>query len=149
VISAALVLISDEFGLNEVQQELIVSCTVGAAIIGAAFAGPINDRFGRKPAIFASSIFFFVGAVAMALAPDFQILLVGRLIVGLGVGVASMSMPVYVSEAAPLQIRGGLVTCINVAITGGQFVSSIVGGIFSEVCGHAQLSYVSTLILAR
>ena len=135
MISGALVLISDsdELDLSNAQQELVVSVTIIGAMATAAVAGVLGDRYGRKPVIVASSIVFILGANFMAIAPGYDMLVVGRLIVGLGVGASSMSVPIYVSEAAPAPIRGFLVTCVNVAITSGQFISSLVGGAFSEV----------------
>lgn len=128
IISGALVMIADDFDLNAWEQELVVSVTVGGAMIAACAAGPLCDNFGRKPVVLASSIVFILGSVCMAMSPSFAILLAGRLIVGLGVGSASMSMPVLVSEMSSPDIRGTLVTFINVAITGGQFLSSVVAG---------------------
>lgn len=94
VINGALVLIQDQFDLNEFQEELIVGITVGGAMVSAALAGPASDSFGRKPIILISSLVFVCGAVLMAAAGDFNTLLIGRFIVGLGVGSASMCMPV-------------------------------------------------------
>lgn len=130
-----MVLIADEdaLNLNNQQQELVVSVTIIGAMATAAVSGVLNDRYGRKPVIMASSVVFVLGAIVMAVSRNYEELLVGRLIVGLGVGASSMSVPVYVSEAAPAPIRGFLVTCVNVAITSGQFISSLVDGGFSEV----------------
>jgi MFS transporter, SP family, solute carrier family 2 (myo-inositol transporter), member 13 len=68
----------------------------------------------------------------MASAPNFFVLVIGRFIVGLGVGSASMNMPIIISEMAEPSIRGLLVTCINVAITGGQFISCLIAGSLSK-----------------
>lgn len=69
----------------------------------------------------------------MAFAPTVWILLIGRVIVGLGVGLASMTVPVYIAECAPEELRGALVSIDVLLITTGQFVSYIVDAIFLNV----------------
>ncbi|WMV41292.1 hypothetical protein MTR67_034677 [Solanum verrucosum] len=81
---------------------------VAGAIIGAAIGGWLNDKFGRKSAILIADFLFFVGAVIMASAMNSALLIVGRVFVGLGVGMASMTAPLYISEASPAKIRGAL-----------------------------------------
>lgn len=130
VISGAMVQIADKFNLSDWQEELVVSITVAGALVAAVICGPASDYFGRRPIIVISSVVFTAGALLMAFAQSYDILLVGRFIVGLGVGAASTSMPVFVSEAAPSEQRGMLVTCVNMATTGGQFFAACVSGIF-------------------
>lgn len=103
------------------------------AIIGATMGGWLNDSYGRKKATLISDIIFAVGSVVMAAAPDPYVLIVGRLLVGLGVGVASVTAPVYIAEASPSEIRGGLVSTNVLMITGGQFISYLVNLAFTEV----------------
>ena len=68
----------------------------------------------------------------MGVAESREILLVGRLIVGAGIGLASMSVPMYISEASPPHLRGLLVSCNVLVITFGQFVAACVCGVFSK-----------------
>lgn len=103
------------------------------AIIGAAAGGWINDAYGRKKATLLADIIFTLGAIVMAAAPDPYVLILGRLLVGLGVGVASVTAPVYIAEASPSEIRGGLVSTNVLMITGGQFISYLVNLCFTEV----------------
>jgi len=86
VISGAMILIKQEFNLSSFWQELIVSATIGAAILGALLGGFLNQRLGRKPVLVASAMVFTVGAVVMGVAHSREILLVGRLTVGFGIG---------------------------------------------------------------
>ncbi|KAL9240636.1 hypothetical protein vseg_014833 [Gypsophila vaccaria] len=138
VISGALLYIKDDF--EEVKnsnflQETIVSMAQVGAIIGAATGGWINDTFGRKKATLLADVIFAVGSFVMAAAPDPYVLILGRLLVGLGVGVASVTAPVYIAEAAPSEVRGGLVSTNVLMITGGQFLSYLVNLAFTEVPG--------------
>ncbi|PNX56444.1 putative inositol transporter 2-like protein, partial [Trifolium pratense] len=98
--------------------EAIVSTALAGAIIGASVGGWINDRFGRKKAIILADTLFFIGSVVMAAAINPAILIVGRVFVGLGVGMASMASPLYISEASPTRVRGALVSLNGFLITG-------------------------------
>lgn len=103
------------------------------AMIGAAAGGWFNDAYGRKKATLIADIVFALGSVAMTAAPNPYILIFGRLLVGLGVGVASVTAPVYIAEASPSEIRGSLVSTNVLLITGGQFLSYLVNLAFTEV----------------
>ncbi|KAG6695875.1 hypothetical protein I3842_09G118900 [Carya illinoinensis] len=138
VISGALLYIEDDF--EEVDretflQETIVSMAVAGAIIGAAVGGWLNDRFGRRTAILIADFLFFVGAVIMAAANGPSLLIVGRIFVGLGVGMASMTAPLYISEASPAKIRGALVSTNGFLITGGQFLAYLINLAFTKAPG--------------
>ncbi|GAA0183434.1 transporter [Lithospermum erythrorhizon] len=138
VISGALLYIKDEFeevDKSSFLQETIVSMAIVGAMIGAAAGGWLNDLYGRKKATLSADVIFALGSVVMAAAPDPYILIVGRLLVGLGVGVASVTAPVYIAEASPSEIRGGLVGTNVLMITGGQFLSYLVNIAFTQVPG--------------
>ena len=121
------------FKLDPLWHELIVAVTIGAAALAAAAAGPLTEWLGRKPVLILASFIFTVGAVVMGVAPDKYILLLGRVIVGLGIGLAAMAVPMYIAESAPAHLRGKLVVMNNMFITGGQFVATILDGAFSSL----------------
>lgn len=131
VISGALILIDEQFELTDVQEGLIVSITVLGAWVASLVSGKLADYCGRRPIVLLSSIIFTVGSAILAIASDFNTILVGRFIVGVGVGAASMCMPTFLGEIAPPESRGAIVTCINVACTMGQFISCLVSGSLS------------------
>ncbi|KAE8719999.1 Inositol transporter 4 [Hibiscus syriacus] len=138
VISGALLYIRDDFksvDRQTVLQESIVSMAVAGAIIGAAIGGWMNDRYGRRTTILIADFLFFIGAVVMASAPGAPLLIVGRVFVGLGVGMASMTSPLYISEASPAKIRGALVSTNGFLITGGQFLSYLINLAFTKAPG--------------
>ncbi|XP_009416013.2 inositol transporter 1 [Musa acuminata AAA Group] len=138
VISGALLYIRDDFAAvaeNNVLQETIVSMAIAGAIIGAAGGGWVNDAYGRKKATLLADIIFAIGSAVMCAAPDPYVLIFGRLLVGLGIGIASVTAPVYIAEASPSEIRGGLVGMNVLMITGGQFLSYLVNLAFTEVPG--------------
>lgn len=106
---------------------------VAGAIVGAAFGGWMNDKFGRRISILFADVLFFVGAIIMGVAPFPGIIIFGRIFVGLGVGMASMTAPLYISEASPHKIRGALVSLNGLLITGGQFLSYLINLAFTRV----------------
>ncbi|NXB88310.1 MYCT protein, partial [Vidua chalybeata] len=131
VVSGALLLLKRELNLDALWQELLVSSTVGAAALSALAGGVLNGLCGRRPCILLASGLFTAGSGVLAAARDKETLLAGRVVVGLGIGVASMTVPVYIAEVAPPHLRGRLVTINTLFITGGQFFASVVDGIFS------------------
>ncbi|BBN13884.1 MFS transporter, SP family, solute carrier family 2 (myo-inositol transporter), member 13 [Marchantia polymorpha subsp. ruderalis] len=138
VISGALLYIRDDFQAvdkNTSLQEAIVSTALAGAIVGSAVGGKMSDRFGRKPVIMFSDVVFVIGAIIMASATSPDIIIVGRTLVGLGIGIASMTAPLYIAEASPAKFRGALVTMNVLMITGGQFVSYLINLAFTKVPG--------------
>ncbi|XP_035281067.1 proton myo-inositol cotransporter-like isoform X2 [Anguilla anguilla] len=131
VVSGAMLLLKKEMNLSAFWQELLVSSTVGAAALSALAGGYLNGIVGRRKCILLASFIFAGGGVVLSVAPNKEALLVGRLIVGLGLGIASMTVPVYIAECSPSHLRGQLVTVNNLFITGGQFIASIIDGAFS------------------
>lgn len=110
-----------------------MSTALAGAIVGAAVGGWINDKFGRRKAIMLADFLFFIGSVILASATNPAILIVGRVFVGLGVGMASMAAPLYISEASPTRVRGALVSLNGFLITGGQFLSYVINLAFTKV----------------
>ena len=92
----------DGFGLSDFQQEMIVSITTAGAIVGSLLAGSLAETWGRHPVLTSASICFIFGAGGMAFAPNYEILLVGRAVVGLSVGAASHTVPLYLAEVLVL-----------------------------------------------
>ncbi|RVE71275.1 hypothetical protein OJAV_G00050200 [Oryzias javanicus] len=131
VVSGAMLLLKRRMNLSALWQELLVSSTVGAAAVSALAGGVLNGWLGRRMCILLASFIFSFGGVMLALAPDKVVLLVGRIVVGLGIGIASMTVPVYIAEVSPPHLRGQLVTINSLFITGGQFIASVVDGAFS------------------
>lgn len=107
------------FSLTDAQTGLFVSAALLGCAIGAALAGLVSDRFGRKPTLLLSSLLLLLSAVGCALAWSFPSLVFFRWIGGLGVGVASMVCPLYISETSPPHLRGRLVSLFQFAITVG------------------------------
>jgi SP family galactose:H+ symporter-like MFS transporter len=131
VISGALLFIRTEFDLSPAVQGVVAGIALVGAAAGAAVAGGLSDRFGRRRVILVTGLIFIAGALIAALAPALSVLLAGRLIVGVGIGVASMLTPLYLAETAPAHSRGALVSLNQLAITCGILVSYLIGYLFA------------------
>jgi sugar porter (SP) family MFS transporter len=127
VVSGALLFLKNEFGgLSSFQQELVTSLLLVGAMIGAFGAGKVADRVGRRPTILITAVVFVAGVLLAAFTPTFWTLVVARVVIGLAVGSASMTVPLYIGEVAPPRIRGALVSLNQLAITSGIVVSYLV-----------------------
>ena len=127
VISSALIFLKLDFNLTILQQEMLVSIILIGALLGASVAGMLSDRLGRKPVIILSDVFFIIGGLTLFLADDLFALLLGRFIAGIGVGLASVTVPLYLAELSPSKNRGALVTLNQLAITLGILLAYFVG----------------------
>jgi len=127
VISGALLFIKKVFSLSPFMQGAVVSSLLVGATVGALVAGPLSDRFGRRPVLILAAIIFIVGALLAALTPNAAILIVARFVLGLAVGTASLLVPLYIAEMAPADVRGALVNFNQLMITVGILVSYLVG----------------------
>jgi SP family galactose:H+ symporter-like MFS transporter len=132
VISGALLFLRGAFHLSPTMLGVLTSIALAGATLGAAAAGPLADRWGRRPLLLATAIVFIIGAVFSALAWDLSSLLCGRLLVGFSIGGASMLTPLYIAEISPAQRRGALVSLNQLAITAGILMSYLVGYAFAK-----------------
>ncbi len=127
VISGALLFLRTAFHLSSLMLGVVTSIALGGAACGAATAGRLADRFGRRPVLLATAAVFVSGALVSAFAGDIWVLLTGRLVVGVGIGGASMLTPLYLAEIAPASRRGALVSFNQFAVTLGILASYLVG----------------------
>ena len=126
VISGAILFITSDFGLSPFMQGAIVAALLLGAMIGAAVAGPMSDRLGRRRLIMIAAVTFTIGALGAAAAPSAGVLLVARFVIGLGVGSAALVVPLYLSEIAPTQIRGAISSLNQMMIVIGILAAFIV-----------------------
>ncbi|HEX8806606.1 MAG TPA: sugar porter family MFS transporter [Candidatus Aquilonibacter sp.] len=126
VISGAILFITHDFALNTKAVELTISVVLIGCILGSSVAGPIADRRGRRITLLVSGIIFAIGSLLSAAAPSDAVLLAGRIIVGLAIGFTSVVAPLYISEVAPADVRGAMVSLYQFAITVGILVAYLV-----------------------
>lgn len=133
IIAGALLTITPDFQLSSFQAGMVVGAVPIGAVGGAWFASRGGDKYGRRSLILASAVIFIVGAIVSALAQESALLIASRVVIGFGIGVASAIAPVYISEVAPSDMRGRLVTFFQLAVTVGILVAYLVGLAFSDV----------------
>ena len=126
VISGAILFITHDFALGTKMQEFTISVVLIGCILGSSVAGSIADRGGRRITLLVSGIIFALGAVLSAIAPSDDVLLAGRLVVGIAIGFCSVVAPLYISEVAPADVRGAMVSLYQFAITVGILAAYIV-----------------------
>ena len=126
VISGALTGIQKQFGLGSFLTEVVTSWVTLGALFGSLIGGELADRLGRKKAVLCAGLLFSLGAIIQSLAPGIAILVIGRLVIGLGVGVAAVAAPLYGAEMAPASWRGRFVSAYQLAITIGIFLAYLI-----------------------
>jgi MFS family permease len=144
VIAGAVLFIKEDLLITDVQEEILVGSLNIVSLVGAASAGRIADAVGRRWTMSIAALFFLVGAAVMGAAPNFGLLMVGRLLEGIGVGFALMIAPVYTAELAPASSRGSLVSLpevfINLGILLGYIVSYSLAGLPAKVGWRVMLT---------
>jgi sugar porter (SP) family MFS transporter len=133
VISGALPLIEQTFGLSTFIEEVVVSIVLAGAAVGAAAGGTLADWWGRRRVTLFGAVIFFVSSLGMAFSPTVKWLIGFRLLVGFGIGVASIVGPLYISEIAPPKIRGSLGTLQQLAITLGILLAYFINYVFASL----------------
>ena len=123
VISGALAGISKAFHLGALLTEVVTSWVTLGALVGSLIGGELADRIGRKKAVLAAGVLFTLGAVLQSVAPHPPLLVGGRLVIGVGVGLAAVAAPLYGAEMAPAALRGRFVSAYQLAITIGIFIA--------------------------
>jgi len=110
VISGVVKFIEPEFNLSKIELGWAVSSLTLTATLAMMIAGPLSDKFGRKPLLLWAATLYAFSAVASAFAPSFILLVIARMVGGLGVGISLIIAPMYIAEIAPSNLRGRLVS---------------------------------------
>jgi SP family galactose:H+ symporter-like MFS transporter len=126
VISGALLFVNNTFHPSTLLQEIIVSSVVFGAMAGALMSGRLADQLGRRKLLIIASLAFIVGTVMSSFAHSLSILIEGRIIIGLAIGISSYTTPLFISEMAPAEFRGTLVLLNAITITGGEAIAFLV-----------------------
>lgn len=136
VISGTIGFVEHQFALSKLMLGWFGSSALVGSILGAMVAGVLSDRFGRKPILIVAGILFFISALGSTLPPSFTFLIVARLVGGLGVGMASVLAPLYISEFSPPEIRGRLVALYQLSIVVGILLAYFSNWLLLNVSGN-------------
>jgi len=138
VINGAVSAIEERFSVAPAALGFAVASALLGAALGAVAAGRFADRFGRLFVMRAAAVLFLVSAIGTGLAPSLEVLVLFRIIGGIGVGVASVIAPAYIAEVSPAHIRGRLGSLQQLAIVTGIFVSLLVDYLLAGAAGSSK-----------
>src|SRR3954470_14038780 len=138
VINGAVDSIQEDFNIDNAKLGFAVASALLGAAVGAMSAGRIADAIGRISVMKIAALFFLVSAIGTALAPNVWVVVIFRVVGGIGVGVASVIAPAYIAETSPPRIRGRLGSLQQLAIVTGIFLSLAVDYLLAQLAGGSR-----------
>lgn len=136
VISGAIGFMRSFYNLSDIMTGWVASCALLGCIAGAMYSGKLSDCAGRKKILMLSAVLFTISSIGTAIAPNLWVFVLFRIIGGMGIGIASMLSPMYISEMAPASVRGRLISVFQLGIVTGilviYFVNAYIAGIHNE-----------------
>ena len=147
VISGTFGMVEAHFLLSKIEVGWFASSALVGAIFGALIAGSLSDTYGRKPVLIVAALLFFVSALCSAVPPTFTLLIIARFIGGIGVGMASVLSPLYISEFSPPSVRGRLVALYQLSIVIGILLAYLSNWMLLRFSNSHQDSFAELNIL--
>lgn len=129
-IAGALIFMKQEITLSTAQISILAAAVLGGGSIATLIAGPLSDWWGRRTMITLSALVFIAGIIVLVSSHTFSGVLTGRLIEGVGVGIITIIVPLYLAETAPAAIRGSSVTAFQLFLTSGILLAYIISLLF-------------------
>ncbi|MGQ4362191.1 sugar porter family MFS transporter [Streptomyces sp. SAS_272] len=148
VINGALPYMTDDLGLTPFTEGLVTSSLLLGAALGAVVGGRMSDARGRRRTILVLAVVFFVGALGCTFAPSTAVMVGARFVLGLAVGGASVTVPVYLAEISPAERRGALVTRNELMIVSGQLLAFTSNALIARAGGESGGVWRWMLVLA-
>lgn len=139
VISGGIEPLTAKFALNDFMKGWTSGCVLIGCAVGVLLVGPISDRFGRKPAMMIAAFMFLASAFGTAVPSQIWTFIVFRFIGGMGIGIASVSTPMYIAEITPAHIRGSMVAVNQIAIVGGIAATVFINYFIAHMKGDPAL----------
>ncbi|KAL5568224.1 hypothetical protein UlMin_024799 [Ulmus minor] len=136
------------YDLSSVQIGLITSGSLYGALIGSVLAFNIADFLGRRRELISSALIYLVGALVTAVAPNLAIMVTGRLVYGIGIGLAMHAAPMYIAETAPSPIRGQLISLKEFFIVLGMVAGYGIGSLLVDIVAGWRYMYAASIPLA-
>ncbi|XP_033516978.1 probable polyol transporter 4 isoform X3 [Nicotiana tomentosiformis] len=134
--SGAIIFIQQDLKITEVQEEVLVGILSIISLLGSLAGGKTSDAIGRKWTMAFAAIVFQSGALIMALAPNFRVLMIGRFLAGIGIGFGVMIAPVYIAEISPTVARGSFTSFPEIFINLGILLGYVSNYAFSGLPPH-------------
>lgn len=148
VINGALTPMQEGLGLTPFRTGVVAAILLLGAAVGAAVGGRLSDYQGRRRNILLLACIFLIGTMGCVLAPNYGVLVIFRFVLGLAVGGASVTVPVYLAEISPSERRGSLVTRNELMIVGGQFAAFVINAIIFNIWGEQPSVWRYMLLVA-
>lgn len=139
VISGAIEPLTAKFALTDFIKGWASGCVLLGCAAGVLLVGPISDRFGRKLAMFLAAVMFLASAIGTALPNDITVFILFRIVGGIGIGIASISTPMYIAEITPAHLRGRMVSINQIAIAGGIAATAFINYFIAHAKGDPAL----------
>lgn len=136
VMSGAIIFIQEDLKITEVQEEILVGILSIVSLFGSLAGGKTSDVIGRKWTMAFAAVVFQIGAGIMTVAPSFQVLMIGRFLAGVGIGLGVMIAPVYIAEISPTVSRGSLTSFPEIFINLGILLGYVSNYAFSGLPVH-------------
>lgn len=137
VINGALPYMQEDLGLTPLTEGMVTSSLLFGAAFGALFGGRLADRNGRRRMIMVLAVVFLLGTLGCTFAPSTEVMIAARFVLGLAVGGASVTVPVYLAEVSPSNRRGRIVTQNELMIVTGQLLAFIFNAYLGNTFGEA------------
>ena len=137
VINGALPYMTDDLGLTPTTEGIVTSSLLLGAALGAFLGGRISDRRGRRTMILWLAVLFAIGTLICTFAPGVAVMVIGRVVLGLAVGGASVTVIAYLSEVSPAERRGRLVTQNELMIVSGQLLAFVCNAVLGSLWGES------------
>lgn len=134
--SGAVIFIKEDLKISEVKEEFLVGILSVVSLLGSLGGGRTSDIIGRKWTMGIAAVVFQIGSLIMTLAPSFSILMVGRLLAGVGIGFGGLIAPIYIAEISPNTTRGFLTTFPEIFINLGILLGYVSNYAFSGFSAH-------------
>ncbi|ODN43589.1 sugar porter family MFS transporter [Piscirickettsia litoralis] len=148
IINGALLYIEHDINMSATETSLIVAAVLGGGALSTLVTGYLADRFGRKNMMITAVIIFLVGVAFLATANNYDLLLMGRVIQGIGVGIITIIIPLYLSEVAPKHLRGRGVCSFQVLLTAGILLANVIAYFFAKAGISWHMMFLSSGIPA-
>lgn len=136
VIAGAIGFMKTFYSLSDAMTGWVASCALLGCVVGAMYAGKLSDNIGRRKVLMLAALLFAVSSLGTAFAPNLNFFVAFRIVGGMGIGIASVLSPMYISEMAPAEIRGKLISIFQLGVVCGilliYFVNAGIAGLYDE-----------------
>ncbi len=131
IIAGALLFIHKSIPMTDMQSSFLVSSVLGGGAIATLISGPLADIFSRRLMVIIATVIFLGGVLLLSFAHNYSEILLGRLTQGIGIGIVTITIPLYLSESLPKNIRGRGMSLFQLLLTFGILLASLVGLYFA------------------